>query len=47
MILCRRNNKFLYEARPDLFPHGRLGAVEIDLWERFQDFEDEVRKANG
>jgi len=37
MMLCKAHNKFLYEARPDLFPTGFLSYTEMDLWARFYD----------
>lgn len=39
MILCHRSGRFLFEARPDLFPEGMLGQVEIELWSKFEDFK--------
>lgn len=32
MMLCDARGKFLYEARPDLFPQGFLTTTEIELW---------------
>lgn len=38
-MLCARHGKFLYEARPDLFPQGFLTDVERDIWGLY--FEEE------
>jgi len=35
MYLCFARGRFLYEARPDLFPEGYLTRTEIGLWSRF------------
>jgi hypothetical protein len=34
-MLCDMRGRFLFEALPDLFPGGILGAVECDLWGRY------------
>jgi len=35
MELCHAKGKFLYEARPDLFPQGYLTSLELELWNDF------------
>jgi hypothetical protein len=32
MALCSERGRFLFEVRADLFPEGRLGPVETELW---------------
>lgn len=32
MYLCSKQGRFLYEARPDIFPEGRLTSTETELW---------------
>jgi len=34
-MLCDQRGRFLFEARPDLFPEGRLTDVEAALWGRY------------
>ncbi len=46
LYLCERKNKFLFEARPDLFPGGKLGAVECELWDMFYSDLNEKRQAS-
>ncbi len=43
MQLCDMRGRFLFEVRPDLFPHGRLTGVECELWGMF--YEDRRRQA--
>jgi len=45
MALCYRNHKFLYEARPDIFPEGYLTLEEQLLWDKFYQDLDAARKA--
>ena len=42
LALCHLRGRFLYEARPDIFPEGFLTNAEIELWERF--YEDMKNK---
>lgn len=35
LMLCDLKGRFLFEARPDVFPEGRLTAVETALWARY------------
>lgn len=37
MALCYSRGRFLYEARPDLFPEGRVTTTEIVLWGMYYD----------
>ena len=41
-MLCEMRGRFLYEARPDLFPEGYLTDDEIGLWARH--YEDQQRR---
>ena len=34
-LLCAERGRFLYEARPDLFPEARLAEVEMAVWGMF------------
>lgn len=45
LYLCHRKKRFLFEVRPDLFPDGRLGAVECELWDMF--YSDLNEKINN
>ena len=35
MFLAEQRGRFLFEVRPDLFPLGYLGDVELSLWARW------------
>lgn len=35
MTLCHKNNKFLYEVKPSLFPGGEICTLELELWGLF------------
>jgi len=35
MIRCYERHKFLYEAKPDLFPEGRLTTTEQLMWDMY------------
>lgn len=35
LVLCEKNQKFLFEALPDYFPQGRLTEVELRLWDKY------------
>jgi len=35
MVLLDMRNKFLYEAKPSIFPEGELTGTEILLWELY------------
>jgi hypothetical protein len=32
LALCKAHGKFLFEARPDLFPEARLTDLELAMW---------------
>jgi len=32
MMLAERQGAFLFQIRPDLFPHGFLTQTELELW---------------
>jgi hypothetical protein len=42
MALCSERGRFLFEVRPDVFPEGRLGGVETELWARW--YEERERR---
>jgi len=44
LALCHQNGKFLYETLPDYFPQGRLTQVEVVLWSRFFEQQEQRRK---
>lgn len=44
MILCDVRGKFLYEARPDLFPEGFLSESEIELWDLYYEYKASLHK---
>ncbi len=35
MALCEKSGQFLFQVMPDVFPHGRLTNIELELWDRF------------
>lgn len=35
MTLMYLRGGYLYEHRPDLIPHGRMTALEVELWDIF------------
>jgi hypothetical protein len=35
LALCSERGRFLFEARPDLFPEGYLTPCETQLWARW------------
>lgn len=39
--------RFLYEARPDLFPQGFLTEDEMLLWSFYYNELDQMSKAHG
>jgi len=44
MALCKAHNKFLFEARPDIFPAGFLSETEMALWARYYEQNNDRRK---
>ena len=34
-MLCAERGKFLFEARPEIFPEGYLTETEIAVWGEF------------
>lgn len=42
MSLCDKSGRFLFEALPDIFPHGRVTMTEMELWARY--YEDRERR---
>ena len=32
LALCNKSGRFLFEARPDLFPQGYLTDLEMEMW---------------
>ena len=47
MILCDKSGQFLFQVLPDMFPHGRLTQVEMQLWSKFYEEKEERRKAKN
>lgn len=45
--MCYRNKRFLFEARPDLFPEGLLTDTEIELWTMFEKELEKSRDASS
>jgi len=41
LILCEKNQKFLFEVLPDYFPQGRLTDLELQLWNKFYEQRQE------
>lgn len=35
MTLMHLRGGYMYEHRPDLFPEGRLTALEVELWDLY------------
>jgi len=42
-MLCHARGRFLYEARPDLFPN-RLTRTELELWGLFYEERERLKK---
>jgi len=46
--MCGEWGRFLFEARPDIFPEGRVTGVEMHLWSfYYEERNREMRKRNG
>ena len=45
MQLADSRNKFLFEIRPDLFPHGYLTDTELEMWELY--YQDKQERRDG
>lgn len=43
-MLCDMRGRFLFEARPDLFPQGRLTLEEMVLWSMYYEEKHRERK---
>ena len=37
LIMCDKNNKFLFEVLPDYFPQGGLTDIELHLWTKYHE----------
>lgn len=44
LMLCDMRGRFLFEARPDLFPQGRLTVEEMALWSMYYEEKHRERK---
>jgi len=47
LSLCYERKRFLYEARPDLFPAGYLTNTEMELWGMYYDHIEKKRKSRS
>jgi len=47
LALCDAHNKFLYEARPDIFPEGFQTVLEAELWSIHFEKKHERQTANA
>ena len=45
--LCYSKHRFLFEARPDLLPEGRLTDLEMELWSMFYLEKNREMKKHG
>lgn len=44
-MLCAERGRFMFEARPDLFPEGYLTETEIALWgEHYRERNEQQRR---
>lgn len=46
LALCDAKGSWLYDARPDLFPYGRLSTVELQLWGMYYEDKERQMKQN-
>jgi hypothetical protein len=46
-MLCAERGRFLFEARPDLFPEGCLTNVEMQIWDFYYRERNEQARRNG
>lgn len=46
-MLCAERGRFLFEARPDLFPAGYVTDVEMEVWNFYYRERNEAAKQNG
>ena len=44
-MLCDLRGRFLYEARPDVFPEGRMTTRERALWGLHYEHREQQRKS--
>jgi len=47
LALCHERQRFLYEARPDIFPQGYLTDTEMELWGMYYDHIKRKRKSRN
>jgi hypothetical protein len=47
MALCAERGRFLFEARPDLFPEGYLTTTELMLWSDFYRERNQASSRNA
>ena len=43
-MLCAERGRFLFEARPDVFPEGYLTETEIGVWGMYYAEREERQK---
>lgn len=46
-MLCAERGRFLFEARPDLFPGGYVTDLEMHIWDFYYRERNEAMKRNG
>lgn len=44
-MLCGEMGRFLYEARPDLFPEGYLTSTELAVWTEYYSWKNKAAKS--
>jgi len=43
MALCDKSGQFLFQVMPDIFPHGRITADEMLLWDKYYEQQKQMR----
>jgi hypothetical protein len=43
-MLCAERGRFLFEARPDIFPEGYLTSTELSIWGLYYKEREDSRK---
>jgi hypothetical protein len=43
LLLCEKNNRFLFEVLPDYFPQGRFTQLERMVWARHYNEKEKSR----
>jgi len=44
LYLCHKNNSFLFQVLPDIFPQGFLTNIEAELWAKFLEEQKNLMK---